>query len=274
MRMRNYEGRTQGRGRQTSRGGRYGGNEPLNLGSARSDYGNRAYGGRLNDEGMERDWWDKASDEVSSWLGDEDASRRRRMDERRGRTSQRNHGRQTGGGSFSPAFYPTESTYYGSDTDEQDWQDQRVGEVMTRNVVTVHPNDSAQYAAQMMGECDCGAIPVVDWQGRMIGMITDRDIAIRLVANRVNPLRARVGDCMTDKAFACHVSDSLGNCMRAMSRHQIRRMPIVNDRNQVVGIISQADIAQHATENTGTGERRAVSDVVCAISEPTSSSYR
>ena len=64
---------------RASRSSGYGSNPP-NLGSARSDYGNLAYGGRLNEEGMERGWWDRASDEVSSWMGDEGAERRRMMD--------------------------------------------------------------------------------------------------------------------------------------------------------------------------------------------------
>jgi CBS domain-containing protein len=273
MRLQINEQERQNRDRQMQRG-RYDSGNPPNFGSARSDYGDRAYGGRLNEKGLERGWWDKTSDEVSSWLGDEEAERRRRMDERRNRIHERNYGRRDYGGGYPLGFYPIESAYSPSNVYERDWHDVRAGDVMTRDVVTVQPNDAAQYAAQLMGECDCGAIPVVDWQGRMLGMITDRDITIRLVANGMNPLRARVGDCMTDKAFACHVNDSLENCMRSMSRHQIRRMPIVNDRNQVVGIISQADIAQHASQHTGTGERRAVSDVVCAVSEPSSGSYR
>src|SRR5690349_10110823 len=78
MRMEN-DNQWQNRG---SRSSGYGSNPP-NLGSARSDYGNLAYGGRLNEEGMERGWWDRASDEVSSWMGDEGAERRRMMDDRR-----------------------------------------------------------------------------------------------------------------------------------------------------------------------------------------------
>ena len=240
----------------------------------RSDYGNLAYGGRLNDEGMERGWWDKASDEVSSWMGDDDAERRRMMDERRG---EGRAAKATAAGctavaiakEFIQAAPPIAASAIG----------RTIGtvctrvNVMTRGVAMVHPDDSVQYAARMMGDCDCGAIPVVDWQGRMVGMITDRDITIRSVANGENPERARVSDCMTDETFACHVDDAVENCMRTMSRHQVRRLPVVDDRNRVVGIISQADIAQHAAENHGRGERRAVSDVVCAISEPTPGSY-
>jgi CBS domain-containing protein len=149
----------------------------------------------------------------------------------------------------------------------------RAADVMTRGVITVFVDDLATFAARKMGECDCGAIPVVDSQGRMIGMITDRDIAIRLVGNRMDVRHARVGDCMTDEVFAWHVNSPLNECMQTMSRHKIRRLPVLDDRDRIVGIISQADLAQHASENSGRGERRAVSDVVCAVSEPTEGSY-
>jgi CBS domain-containing protein len=251
----------------------YGESAP-NFGSARSDYGERAYGGRLNRQGMDRGWWDRATDEVSSWLGDEQAERRRRTDARRegGRGGQRNFGRQNYGG-YSEDYYPAESGYYSSKAYRRNWRELRAGDVMTHDVVTVHPNDSVQNAAQLMAECDCGAVPVVDWQGRMLGMITDRDITIRVVAAGADLAFSRVGDCMTDEAFACHVGDSLVNCMRVMSRHQIRRIPIVDDRNRVVGIISQGDLAQHASEHSGRGEKRALSEVVCAVSEPSEGSH-
>jgi len=155
----------------------------------------------------------------------------------------------------------------------QDWRNMRAADVMTDSVITVFADDLATFAARKMGECDCGAIPVVDSQGRMIGMVTDRDIAIRLVGNRLDTRRARVDDCMTDEVFACHVNSSLDECMHTMSRHKVRRLPVLDDRDRVVGIISQADLAQYASEHSGRGQRRAVGDVVCAISEPTRGSY-
>jgi len=241
----------QGRGRN------FGDNSP-NLGSARSDYGDRAYGGRLNEQGMERGWWDRATDEVSSWFGGDDYDDRNRMRSQWGDRGRGSYGRdQRFGGSVARGA--------------GDWRDLRAADVMTRGVVTVHPDDSIQYAARMMGDCDCGAIPVVDWQGRMLGMVTDRDITIRLVANGADPLRARVDDCMTDEVFACHVGDPLEKCMQTMARHRVRRVPVLDDRNRVVGIVSQADIAQHASEHRG--ERRAMTRMIDEISEPTPGSY-
>ena len=248
---------------RTSRQGRDAGR--MNFGSARSDYGDLAYGGRLNEQGMERGWWDHTSDEVSSWLGGDTGSgdeerywhggynETAQGQDRRGRYSSRDVGiRSQGRGRLT---------------------DLRAGDVMTRNVSTVHLNDTVRYAARLMRDEDFGALPVVDRRGRMIGMITDRDITVRLVADGYEPTHAFVSDCMTDDVFACHVNDPLEHCMRAMAEHQIRRIPVVNNDGRVIGIIAQADIAHHAGENRGRGGRRAVSDVVCAISEPTSDAY-
>jgi len=243
------------------------GDRPLNWGSARSDYGQMAYRGDLNYRGEQRGWLDRTADEVTSWFGDESAEQRRRMDRSRENFRDRDrHDRDRDVRMRRRDFSDRRGN--GHDT-----RHAMAGDIITRDVATVHPNDRIEYAAQLMGECDCGAIPVVDRQGRMVGMVTDRDIAIRLVGNGVDTLRARVGDCMTDEVFACHINDSLDDCMRMMKRHQIRRVPVVDDRDRVVGIISQADLAQHAEEFQGRGQRRAVSDVVCAVSEPTSGSF-
>lgn len=230
----------------------YGAGRP-SWGSARSDYGRYAYGGRLDDEGMERrgrgredrGFLERTGDEVRSWFGDEDAERRRRMDE------QQDYSRGT-----------------------ERWTNARARDVMTLEVQSVRPDDSAEYAARLMRDCDCGALPVVDRERRLIGMITDRDLAVRLVARGANIRDARVDDCMTNDAFACQETTSIEDCMREMSRHQVRRMPIVDRGGQVVGIVSQSDLARHAEHNRGRGERRAVADVLCAISEPSAQPYR
>lgn len=247
--------------------GRNSGDRPQNWGSARSDYGQLAYGGDLNYRGEQRGWLDRTADEVTSWFGDERAEQRRRMDRSRGNFRDRDRHERDRDGRMGRRGFSDRGP------NGRDMRHGMAGDLMTRGVATVHPDDLIEYAAQLMGECDCGAIPVVDRQGRMVGMVTDRDIAIRLVGNGVDTMRARVGDCMTDEVFACHVNDSLDDCMRMMKRHQIRRVPVVDGRDRVVGIISQADLAQHAEEFRGRGQRRAVSDVVCAVSEPTPGSY-
>jgi CBS domain-containing protein len=195
----------------------------------------------------------RASDEVRSWFGDEEADRRRRMDERLLEQRYR------------------EGRYARS---QHDIDDVRALDLMTRNVVTIRPNDTVERAARLMGDCDCGALPVTDTSGRLIGMVTDRDIAVRVAGRGIDPQQARVNECMTDETFACHANDSIKECMRQMARHQIRRLPVVNNRNQLVGIVSQADLARHAGAYQGRGERRAMADTLCSVSEPTREAYR
>lgn len=224
----------------------YGFDRP-NWGSARSDYGEHAYRGRLNDRGMEEEGlWDKAA----SWFGyeNEERGRRGRYDSQRGRGYRRGDSRQG-------------------------WKNTRMSEIMTRDVATVHPRDSVQYAARIMRDEDCGAVPVVDGSGRILGMITDRDITVRLVADGYNAANASVSDCMTDEAFTCHADDTIRDALSVMSNHQVRRIPIVDDRDRVIGIVSQADLALKADRTGGKRVKRAFTDLVGDISEPTEEAY-
>jgi CBS domain-containing protein len=224
----------------------------------RSDYDKGRYGDRgsaRRGQREDRDFLDRASDEMSSWFGDEQAAYRRQQDERMER--QRRHGgRGNGASSRDPLREIT------------------VQNVMTRDVVTLMPDDMVEQASRLMRECDCGALPVVGWSGRVIGMITDRDIAVRLVGRGIDTRRARVSDCMSDEVFACHPWDAVDDCLRTMSRHQVRRLPIVDEDRRILGIVSQSDLARHAGDHPGQGERRAVADVVCAVSEPSRSAHR
>jgi CBS domain-containing protein len=152
--------------------------------------------------------------------------------------------------------------------------DLRVHQVMTRNVISVHMNDLVTRAVDMMMQCDCGALPVLGHDGRLAGMVTDRDIAMRMIGHRRDPYASRVSECMTHEVFACNVNSPAVDCMREMSRHQVRRVPIVDDGGRLVGIVSQADFARHAGTAGAPGERRAVADVMCAVSEPTHVPHR
>jgi CBS domain-containing protein len=146
--------------------------------------------------------------------------------------------------------------------------DVRAGDVMTRGVVTVYPWETVEHAARLMGGCDCGVLPVVNNNRRLIGMVTDRDIALRIVGRGIDPRHTRVGECMSDALYTCHEYDSIKSCMRRMARHQIRRLPVVDYQDRLVGIISQGDLAWFASMHPGQGNRRAVADLVYAVSEP------
>jgi CBS domain-containing protein len=150
----------------------------------------------------------------------------------------------------------------------------RVHELMTRRVASVHPATTVERAARLLEECDCGALPVVGDNGVLVGMMTDRDIAIRIVARGRDARSAIVADCMTERVFACYANESLIECMRQMARHQVRRMPIVDERGRLVGIVAQGDLARHAGRHPVQEERRALTDVVCAVSEPSHMRHR
>jgi CBS domain-containing protein len=149
-----------------------------------------------------------------------------------------------------------------------------VGELMTREVACVTPDDSIVHAAQLLRDNDVGALPVVDSYRRPIGMITDRDIACRLVADGGDLQSAQVHHAMTGEVFACLDDSSALDCMQTMSRHQVRRVMVIDSDNRLVGIISQADLAQHAELNGGAGERRALADAMCAVSTPNGQPYK
>lgn len=201
----------------------------------------------------DRGFFDRAGDEVRSWFGDEEADHRRRRDE------------------FETERRSRQGEHWSRPTS---YADVRACHVMTSNVTTVMPHEPVQRAARLMRECDCGSLPVVNNDGRLVGMITDRDIAMRLVARGLDIRHAVVADCMTSRSFACHANDHLENCLQQMARHQIRRLPIVNSHDQVIGIISQADLARHADAWQGRGQRRQFAETVSEISEPNSNAYR
>ena len=117
-----------------------------------------------------------------------------------------------------------------------------------------------------MAECDCGALPVVQGNGRLLGMITDRDLVVRLVARGRDPLRCRVEDAMTEDVYPVRMDESVDAALDLMARHRVRRLPVVDDRERIVGMLSQADLARHVGSR-GLGSRD-VAETLSEISEP------
>jgi CBS domain-containing protein len=134
----------------------------------------------------------------------------------------------------------------------------RVSEAMTRDVRVANPDQTIREAAQMMAELDAGALPVGE-QDRLVGMITDRDIAVRAVAHGKSP-DTRVRDVMTDDVKYCFDDDDVEDVARNMADIQVRRLPVVNRDKRLVGIVAIADIA--ASE-----EPEIVGEAVSGISE-------
>src|SRR5688572_4494084 len=117
----------------------------------------------------------------------------------------------------------------------------RVSDVMTEKVYIAHPEQSLREIAKVMAELDLGALPVEN-KGRLVGMITDRDIAIRGVANDYEP-GSRVRDVMSSGVKYCYEDEKIDHVAHNMSEIQVRRLPVVNREKELVGIVSLADIA-------------------------------
>ena len=137
----------------------------------------------------------------------------------------------------------------------------KVKELMTRQVATVRPGEAAAAAARMMWDCDCGALPVVDDDGRAIAMVTDRDLCMTAMF-RGRPLcDIRVADAMSKSIASSRPDDTVTNAEKVMRQNQIRRLPVVDGDRRLVGMLSLADIVRAAgrerTRVPARGARRA-----------------
>jgi CBS domain-containing protein len=125
-------------------------------------------------------------------------------------------------------------------------------DVMTKNPACVSPGDTVREAARLMQREDTGVIPVVEEQGTsrtLVGLVTDRDIAIRVVGEG-RPADTRVSDVMSaGKLTTCSPDDDVDKVMDAMAGEQVRRIPIVDERGSLVGIVAQADIVRRAHDD-------------------------
>jgi CBS domain-containing protein len=121
----------------------------------------------------------------------------------------------------------------------------QIRDVMTRDVRVESPEDTIQHAAARMAELDTGALPVGE-NDKLVGMITDRDIACRAVANGFDPKSTKVRDVMTSEVKYCYDDEDVTHIADNMAELQVRRLPVVNRDKRLVGIISLGDIATHA----------------------------
>jgi len=127
----------------------------------------------------------------------------------------------------------------------------KVSDCMTRDVRVTSPDQSLRDAALLMGELDVGVLPVGE-NDRLVGMVTDRDIAVRGVGQGLGP-DARVREVMTDSVMYCFEDQSIEEVSRNMGDVQVRRMPVVDRQKRLVGILSLSDIAngEGATDEAG-----------------------
>lgn len=127
-----------------------------------------------------------------------------------------------------------------------------VRSAMTSDPACCTPDSTLRQVAQLMSDNDCGEIPVVDdHESRIpLGVVTDRDIAIRAVARGINPLEMPAADCMTSPAVSVTPATSLTACCQLMETHQIRRVLVVDDGGKLCGIVSLADVSRNAAGST------------------------
>jgi CBS domain-containing protein len=146
----------------------------------------------------------------------------------------------------------------------------RVRDVMSRQPRTCHAADSLSSAAQLMWEGDCGVLPVVDDAGRPIGMLTDRDVCMAAYTRGLPLAEICVSTAMSASLCACKPTDTLRSLMDLMATQQVRRVPVVSEGGQLVGIVSLADIARLTQAPTLLSQeaRIWVPGVLAGISEP------
>ena len=135
----------------------------------------------------------------------------------------------------------------------------KVAEVMTRHVELAGPDDTIQAAASRMAELDTGVLPVGEGD-RLVGMLTDRDVAVRAVAQGMGPDTA-VREVMTPEVRYCFEDEDLDAVVRTMGDHKVRRLPVMSREKRLVGIVSFGDVALY-------GDSDQVDAAASAVSEP------
>ena len=153
----------------------------------------------------------------------------------------------------------------------------KVEQLMTRNVQTCGPEDRLSAAARIMWECDCGCVPVVereDGGARVVGMITDRDICVAAYTQGRALSEITVGSAMASEVRSCRATDSVGTALKILEQNQLHRLPILDQNDHLIGLLSLADVAREAAREHGRGTKEVsdaqVAEVVEAVSAPRS----
>ena len=135
-----------------------------------------------------------------------------------------------------------------------------VRHVMSEDIKTAKPDMTAADAAGLMRNFDVGVVPVVDDDDKLMGLVTDRDLVLRVIADREDPISVRLGDIVTRSLVSTTPDMNISDARDLMAEHQIRRLPVMKD-DQLVGIVSLGDIA------LADASKRAVGEVLEDVSE-------
>jgi CBS domain-containing protein len=125
-----------------------------------------------------------------------------------------------------------------------------LADIMTRRPICCTPQDTLVDAARIMRDEDCGIVPIVEDMTtmRLVGVVTDRDIVIRCVADGRNPAECTVSEGGTERVYALPATASLKECRQLMESRQVRRVPVVDESQTLIGIVSLADLAQEVDD--------------------------
>lgn len=142
----------------------------------------------------------------------------------------------------------------------------KVFEAMTIDVGVCHPEDNLTKAAQIMWEKDCGVVPVIDAEKRIVGVITDRDIAIAAATRNRRTSSIKAGDMTFRPVKTCAMEDDVKDVLKRMRKYKIRRLCVINQENELHGIISLSDILLKAGEKKSV--RKLIFSTLEAIAKP------
>jgi CBS domain-containing protein len=138
----------------------------------------------------------------------------------------------------------------------------KVKDVMTKDPVCCRFTDTTQEIAKILRDDDIGSVPIISENRKLEGIITDRDLCCTIIAEGLDPRTTPINNYVTRNPLACRADDDLDDCERAMQKNQIRRIPVVDDQQRCVGVVSQADLALRE-------EAQKVKETVAEISKPT-----
>lgn len=127
---------------------------------------------------------------------------------------------------------------------------------MTKNPVCCLPSDLATKAAELMKSEKIGSVPVIENEQtrKLVGIVTDRDLTLKILAEGLDAKSTKVDAVMTRKVVTCRAEDDLQKALDAMAEHQLRRIPVVDGDNKIIGIIAQADVATRVNQPQKTAE--------------------
>jgi CBS domain-containing protein len=143
----------------------------------------------------------------------------------------------------------------------------KIRDLMTKPVASVRAADSTAVAARLMWDCDCGAVPVLDDEGRTIAMVTDRDICMAALMRDRAPSAIPVSDVMSRGVHCCGPDDEVSTAERVMRIQQIRRIPIVDGERRPVGLLSLADIVRASDHHRGRPAEVAPEEVAVTLAD-------